>query len=331
MARSSLIPTQQNRTRTALAVAAIATAGTASWVVGRAQQAEQRHPPVGRFVDVDGVALHYLERGEGTPVVLLHGNVVLLQDFIAGGLFDALAERYRVIAFDRPGFGYSSRPRDRVWTPDAQAELLLQAFMRLGVERPIVVGHSWATLVAIALGMRSAARRLVLVSGYYFPTLRVDAALVAPVALPVVGDVLRYTVSAVTARLLLRRTLATMFAPDPVPADYVPMLHRELLLRPSQIRANAEDATLLVPAAARFRERYAELDVPAAIIAGAADRVVDPQTHSARLQGSLPGSTLRVLPGAGHMVHHTHPADVVAAIDGTRAAAPASVTEFAAS
>jgi pimeloyl-ACP methyl ester carboxylesterase len=330
MARTSLIPTQQNHTRAALAVAAIATAGTASWVAGRARQAEQRHPPVGRFVDVDGVVLHYLERGEGTPVVLLHGNVVLLQDFIAGGLFDALAERYHVIAFDRPGFGYSSRPRDRLWTPDAQAELLLQAFMRLDLERPIVVGHSWATLVAIALGMRSAARRLVLVSGYYFPTLRVDAALVAPVALPVVGDVLRYTVSAVTARLLLRRTLVTMFAPEPVPTDYVPMLHRELLLRPSQIRANAEEGTLLVPAAARFRERYAELDVPAAIIAGAADRVVDPQRHSARLHGSLRGSTLRVLPGAGHMLHHTHPADVVAAIDGTRAAAPASVTEFAA-
>jgi pimeloyl-ACP methyl ester carboxylesterase len=177
--------------------------------------------------------------------------------------------------------------------------------------------------------MRAAARRLVLVSGYYFPTLRVDAALVAPVALPVVGDVLRYTISAVIARLLLRRTIATMFAPEPVPADYLSLLHRELLLRPSQMRANAEEGTLLVPAAARLRDRYADLDVPVEIIAGDADRIVDPQTHSARLHRSLRGSTLRVLPGAGHMLHHTHPAEVVAAIGETREAAPALPMEVA--
>jgi len=329
MAPVSLIQAKQDRTRDVLAVAAIAAAGTAAWVAGRAQRAEQRHPPLGRFVHVDGVALHYIERGQGTPVVLLHGNVVMLQDFIAGGLFDTLAERYRVIAFDRPGFGYSARPRDRLWTPDAQADLLLHAFTRLGIERPIVVGHSWATLVAIALGMRAAARRLVLISGYYFPTLRADAALVAPVALPIIGDVLRYTVSAVIARLSLRRTVATMFAPEPVPTDYLSLLHRELLLRPSQMRADAEEGALLVPAAARFRDRYSDLDVPVAIIAGEADRIVDPQTHSARLHRALPGSTSRVVPGAGHMLHHTHAAEVVAAIGETREAASVSAVAVA--
>lgn len=330
MARASLIDTaRDDRREAALVVAAIAAAGTAGWVAGRAQRAERRHPPAGQFVDVDGVRLHYIERGEGTPVVLLHGNVVMLQDYIASGLFNSLADRYRVVAFDRPGFGYSTRPRDRLWTPDAQADLLVHAFMRVGIERPIVVGHSWATLVAIALALKSAARRLVLVSGYYFPTLRVDAALVAPVALPVLGDALRYTVSAVLARLLLGRTIETMFAPEPVPADYLSLLHRELLVRPSQMRANAGEGTLLVPAAVHFRDRYAEVDVPTEIIAGAADRVVDPETHSVRLHRSLRDSTLRILPGAGHMLHHAHAAEVVAAIDGTRDVEPAAALELA--
>jgi pimeloyl-ACP methyl ester carboxylesterase len=327
MARTYL--TRAAHAHAGLTATAIAAAGTAAWVAGRARRAEQRHPPAGQFIDVDGVRLHYVERGEGVPVVLLHGNVVMLQDFIASGIFDTLADRYRVIAFDRPGFGYSARPRNRLWTPDAQADLLLHAFMRLGIERPIVVGHSWATLVAVALALKSAVRRVVLVSGYYFPTLRIDAALVAPVALPVVGDVLRYTIAAVAARLSLRRTIETMFAPQPVPAGYLPVLHRELLLRPSQIRADAEEGTFLVPSAARFRDRYAELDVPAEIIAGAADRVVDPDAHSARLHRSLPDSTLRILPGAGHMLHHAHAPDVIAAVDGTRERTRASPAEFA--
>jgi hypothetical protein len=82
-------------------------AAFALWVRHRARRAERDHPPIGRFVEVDGVRLHHVERGEGSPVVLLHGNAVLLQDFIASGLVRRLAERHRVIVFDRPGYGFS--------------------------------------------------------------------------------------------------------------------------------------------------------------------------------------------------------------------------------
>ena len=112
-------------------VAAAALAGTAAWVTGKARHAERDFPPIGGFVEADGVRLHYIEKGSGEPIVLVHGNVVRLQDFMASGLVDRLAERYRVIAFDRPGFGYSDRPRDRLWTAQAQAELLREAFFTL--------------------------------------------------------------------------------------------------------------------------------------------------------------------------------------------------------
>jgi pimeloyl-ACP methyl ester carboxylesterase len=305
-----------------LVAACAAAAATAGWVAGRAQRAEEQHPPAGRFIEIDGVRVHYFERGEGTPVVLLHGNVVMLQDFVESGLVDALAERHRVIAFDRPGFGYTTRPRLRLWTPDAQAELLVRVFEALGVEAPVVVGHSWATLVAIALGLRSAARRLVLLSGYYFPTARFDAVLVAPVATPVIGDVLRYTVSALLARIMLHRALREMFAPERLPADYEAVVDRELMLRPSQIRADAEEGVFLVPAAMHFQDRYAHLDVPTEIIAGASDRIVDPAAHSSRLHDVVRGSRLRIVAAAGHMLHHTHAAEVIAAVEDDHAPAP---------
>jgi pimeloyl-ACP methyl ester carboxylesterase len=87
---------------------------------------------------------------------------------------------YRVIIFDRPGFGHSERPRGRVWTAAEQAELLHKALLQLGVERPVVVGHSWGTLVALALAVRHLAdiAGLALLSGYYFWTLRPDVVLV---------------------------------------------------------------------------------------------------------------------------------------------------------
>ena len=133
--------------------AALSAAATAVWVEVQARRAEREHPPTGRFVDIDGVHLHYVERGAGSPVVLIHGNTVSLADFEASGLIARLARMHRVIAFDRPGFGHSSRPRDRLWTPSTQAELLRAALAQLGVERPIVVGHSLGTLVALAMAL----------------------------------------------------------------------------------------------------------------------------------------------------------------------------------
>ena len=300
-------------------VAAAATAaGAAGWVAGRARTSEERHPPSGKFVEVDGVRMHYVERGQGDCVVFLHGNVVMAQDWIISGVCRSLAERHRVVAFDRPGFGYTTRPRNRVWTPDAQAELLAKAFAALGIDIPIVVAHSWATLVAIALGLRHASKKLVLVSGYYFPTARGDELLVAPNALPVIGDALRYTVSALLARLMLHRTIEKMFAPDPVPVDYERLVPRELMLRPVQLRADAEEGTLLVPAAIRYEDRYSALSVPIEIIAGSEDRVCDPNSHSARLHRVIRASTLRRVPRSGHMLHHLHADEVIAAVNGDR-------------
>ena len=293
-----------------------ALATTAAWVAQRAHSAETRNPPAGSFINVEDTQVHYLERGQGTPIVLLHGNTLRLEDFVASGLIERLARHYRVLAFDRPGFGYSERPRNRLWTAAAQAALLREALLQLGVERPIVLGHSWGTLVALELALISSVdvRRLVLISGYYFATPRLDAVLATPVAVPVLGDVMRYTVTALSARLLLARTVKAMFAPQPVPLNFMNTLNREMLFRPVQIRANAEDAAYMMPSASALQRRYSEIHSPAVILAGTADKVVGPEKHARRLHVELENSQLHVLPGVGHMLHHAAPTTVFEAI-----------------
>ena len=121
----------------AIGAAVLAAAALANHAVAR--RTERRHPPRGRFLEVDGVRLHLTERGSGPAVVLLHGNGATAQDFEASGLVDRLAAHHRVIAFDRPGFGHSERPRTTVWTAGAQAALLRTA-LRRGPPSPC-----WAT------------------------------------------------------------------------------------------------------------------------------------------------------------------------------------------
>src|ERR671939_357516 len=99
----------------ALLVFAAALGGAALYSSTKARDAERQHPPIGRFIDVDGIRLHYIEEGKGDPVVLIHGNGTMIQDFTVSGLVDRLSERYRVIVFDRPGF-LRRRSTSSVWT-----------------------------------------------------------------------------------------------------------------------------------------------------------------------------------------------------------------------
>jgi pimeloyl-ACP methyl ester carboxylesterase len=257
-------------------------------------------------------------------VVLIHGNVVSLEDFEASGVVDALSRTHRVISFDRPGFGHSTRPRDRVWDPAAQGAALQAALDRIGVERPVLVGHSMGTLVAMAMALDRPDRigGVVLLGGYHYPTARIDAMLMGPVALPVLGDVLRYTVTALTSRAMIGRVARKMFAPNEVPADFFDFVSSEMMVRPVQIRANAEDAALMIPSAADLAKRYGDLKVPLALIAGTDDAVIDPEAHAERLHAELPASRLFLVPGSGHMVHHIAPRTVVEAVRAVEAGAP---------
>lgn len=265
---------------------------------------------------VDGVKLHYSDRGYGSPVVLIHGNAVTGADWNTSGVADLLLPKHRVIIFDRPGFGYSERPRGRVWTAARQAELLYKAMRQLGLERPVVVGHSWGSIVALSLAVQHQAEisGLVLLSGYYFWTLRPDVVPVTIGALPGLGDLLRYTVSPLLGWLQMPLLKWQMFSPIAVPAHFQADYSTGMALRPSQIRATSEDGALMIPGALALRGSYNDLALPVAIIAGEDDRVVFKQ-RSEQLAANIPGSTLQIVPGAGHMVHYAAPGLVVAAVE----------------
>lgn len=294
------------RRNRALLATGVALAG-AAWVVQRyARQAERDNPPVGNFIDVDGVRLHYVEHGQGQPLVLLHGDGSMIQDFEISGLIDAAARDYRVIAFDRPGYGYSERPRTTIWTPQAQAHLLQKALRQLGVEQPIVLGHSWGTLVAVALALDypDDVKSLVLLSGYYYPSARLDAPLLSPPAIPLIGDLLRYTVSPLIGRMMWPAMKWRIFSPAKVSPEFSHRFPVWMTLRPSQLRASAAEAALMIPAAYSLRHRYHELTMPVVIMSGDGDRYVDMHAQSERLHHALPHSTFHVTHGAGHMLHH---------------------------
>ena len=280
-----------------------------------AKKAARDNPPRGRFLEISGVRVHYLERGTGDPIVFLHGNGSMIADFDASGLIDLAARSHRVIVFDRPGFGHSSRPRNVVWTPAAQADLIMEALQRLGVSQALVLGHSWGASVAVALALQhpTMVRGLILASGYYYPTARGDVIALSAPAFPLIGDVISHTLAPIVSRLIWPMMMAKIFGPRSVPSKFKGF-PKEMAVRPSQIRASAAESALMIPDALAFQNKYAELKMPVSIIAGNDDRLIDTDCQSGRLHADVTQSSFHRIPGNGHMVHHTATAAVMQAI-----------------
>lgn len=319
---------KRNKTAAALpwvAGAVAALAGAAIFNRLAANRAEAEHPPSGRFIDVDGVAVHYTDNGSsdgggggsGEAIILIHGNGSLLQDFLCSGLAARLAETHRVIAFDRPGYGYTARPTDREWTAEAQAALLAAAARQLGVRRAVLVGHSWGTLVALAwaLDFPAEVKALALISGYYFPTVRPDALALNVLELPGIQQIFTNAWAPMQARLIGGPAMKQLFAPAEMPRHFMDCMPINLMLRPQQMRASAADGAQMPANVARLSQRHAELSVPIAVFWGAGDRLVKQDEQSARLVEDVATAQGVATPDVGHMLHHVHPAMVAAAVE----------------
>jgi pimeloyl-ACP methyl ester carboxylesterase len=239
----------------------------------------------------------------------------MIEDFVSSGLLDQAAKKHRVIAFDRPGFGHSDRPPGTAWTPMAQADLIAATLKEIGVSNWLVLGHSWGTLVAIALALRypQEAQAVILVSGYYFPAARADVVLSTPAAMPVIGSVLSHTVSPLLSRLVWPLLLRKIFGPSDVPMKFA-AFPEEMAVRPTQLRAAAAESALMVPAVRALQNHYRQLTMPVSIVVGAEDRFVESE-QSRRLHREITHSTLRSIPASGHMVHQTATKEVLCAID----------------
>jgi pimeloyl-ACP methyl ester carboxylesterase len=308
----------------ALAVAAAAAAVALALVTRLlVLRAERRAPALGRTVTAGGVSLHYVDEGEGPPVVFLHGA--------KGSVYDAtlsvgpeLARDHRVVAFDRPGSGYSGRAAARNGDPGVQAGLLRDAMSTLGIARPVLVAHSAGAPVALALALEHPAEvsAVVTLGGYVFPARDPGRAPNRILVTPVVGALLRWTVLVPLGLLLSRVVVRHVFAPGAPDSAYA-HLAPGLALRPDRMACDARDLPDVEAGLRALAARYGELSVPVVAVHGLADYVVS-AAQAVRLCERVPGCDLVLLEETGHMPHFTRPDAVLEAVDlaYTRAGAP---------
>lgn len=217
--------------------------------------AEAAHPPIGDILLVDGIPVHVHVSGAGPDLVLIHGASGNLREFTFE-FTQHLTERYRVIAFDRPGLGWTGRlpGHSGAWnmtseTPQDQAALLQKAADQLGVQNPIVLGHSYGGAVALAWGLSRPqdTSALVLVSAasepwpgdlgwlYQVTSSRSGGALLIPL------------VTAFIPASYVDNSVTSIFTPQAPPEGYRAYIGTGLTLRRASTRANAQQVNGLRP------------------------------------------------------------------------------------
>ena len=281
---------------------------------------ERRYPPVGDFVEVEGICLHFQQRGklrEGVaPAVLIHGASGNLRDMM-NGLGDALAEETCVLAFDRPGHGWSERGRGAaVASPMKQAQLIRTALHELGIERPVILGHSWGGAVAAAYALQfgDEIAGVVPLSGALFPWQGGIAWYHDVIATPVIGPLFLRMVMTPAAQMLAPAGVMATFRPNDAPEGYAEAIGLPMVFRASEFGANSEDVYHLKENLAQQSRRYGDIAAPAIVITGNADFTVSPKIHSYPFHHAVKGSELIKLKGVGHMPHYVRRAVVADAV-----------------
>jgi pimeloyl-ACP methyl ester carboxylesterase len=293
---------------------AVVIAGLVLFAAYTTRRAEALVPPLGTFVEVMGARIHYVEKGAG-PVTLLmiHGLGGQARNFTYA-LAERLAGHFRLVIVERPGAGYSTRAPGSSAAPRAQAEVVAAVIRTLGLDRPLLVGHSLGGTVALA----TAVTHPELVSGLalicpftqeqeqpppVFAPLEIRSALLR--------RIIAWTVAVPVAILKRREVLGVIFGPDAVPRDYPIRGGGLLSARPRAFVSASTDLVAVRDDMPGLVERYGTLRIPVRVIFGTGDRILDYRVHGLGLRAQITDVEVELIAG-GHMIPLTAPEPVAA-------------------
>jgi pimeloyl-ACP methyl ester carboxylesterase len=249
--------------------------------------------PPSKFVDVDGLRVHYRDRGKGPAMVLVHGSPSSLG--VWEGWAEALSVDHRVVTFDMPGHGLTGPDPKGRYTAAEIADLVDAFATAIGLDRFVIGGNSAGGNVAWHYAILHGGRidGLLLVDAAGLPRLEPRPVGLRLMASPILGPITRW----VTPRFIVASSLRSTYGdPSRVSEELVDRTY-DMLLRDGNRAATRE----------RLRKgdddmwtRLSEIHVPTLILWGSRDKWILPK-YGDQLRDAIPGAKLVTLEGLGHM------------------------------
>ncbi|MEP9358853.1 alpha/beta fold hydrolase [Sphingomonas sp. KR3-1] len=277
------------------------------WSAWVSRGVERWIPMDGRQVEVPGVRMHVVEMGpaDAPAIVMIHGILSQLRVYTYA-LAGRLAKDYRVVVMDRPGWGYSTLTGPRLDLA-GQADAVAAAVAALGLEKPLLVGHSMGGAVSLALALRhpQAVRALGLIAPYTQPVDTPPEPLRGFVVPAPLRPLIAWTLAVPLAMRTGKAKTVAIFAPDPVPEDFPIKAGGALAIRPKAFLSGCYELAMAPEAMQAQAPRYGEIAVPVSILYGRQDALLDPALHGSKAASEVQDGTVEMLDG-GHMLPVTH-------------------------
>jgi pimeloyl-ACP methyl ester carboxylesterase len=247
------------------------------------------------FADIDGVRIHYQEKGMGMPLILLHG--FSSSTYSWKDVFEPLAKSYRVIAVDLKGFGFSGKP-DGDYSRRAQAILVAHLLDHLKIEKVWLAGNSMGGEVSLNFALQNPQRvaGLILIDSTGVSVSGTNSLAPGYARIPFVGPVL--IALALTSDKLVRQGLEKSFYDDAkITDDRVASYYRPLTTRGGQlaaIRARTQAGQFPI------EQDLNKINSPTLIIWGAEDALI-PLEAGRKMNSLIKGSKLVIIERCGHV------------------------------
>ncbi|RYY38051.1 MAG: alpha/beta hydrolase [Sphingomonadales bacterium] len=286
-------------------------AALAGWSAYVTRGIERMVPAEGQRIEAGGVDFHYTDTGrsDAPAIVMIHG--ILSNTRVFHLLAPAMARDHRIVVIDRPGWGYS-RQRGRLDIA-AQADAIAALIDKLGLKKPLLVGHSMGGAVSLALALAHPGkiRGLALIAPYTQPIERPPEpfkgyAVPAPLRLP-----LSWTLAIPIAMRTGKAKTIEVFHPEPVPEDFALRGGGALAIRPAGFQSGCYEMGMAKAAMDAVAPRYGELKLPVAILYAHGDTLLDPELHGTDTASAIAGASIEIVEG-GHMLPVTQPVRVEA-------------------
>tara|TARA_B100000674_G_scaffold320463_1_gene267010 strand:- start:1543 stop:2502 length:960 start_codon:yes stop_codon:yes gene_type:complete len=267
--------------------------------------AEKNVPKTGAVLNIDGLKTHgYIEGDGAQDIVFIHGAHVNLRDWVFASRPLSIIDS-RSIYIDRPGFGYSERD-DTKWNAERQADQARAYLKKIKGKNPILVSHSWGSLVAMTWAAKypEEVKGIISIGGLNMPFYGVSK-IVNDLGLINLAYELYFTnVASKVDRGSIKKFASRMFRPQDIPVGYLDYIGSDLSRRLSTIKANKSDLSVTSRALDKNFAFYSNMEMPVEIIHGEKDFLLPVKNQAVAFNEVMPNSRLHILPKVGHMAHH---------------------------
>lgn len=255
--------------------------------------------------------LRVLELGSGSPILFVHGSPGSVEDWAP--MMMKLAQHHRVVAYDRPGNGFSDGVGVEATLAD-NAKTLRGVIQGLELHGVVVVGHSYggATALALAVDSPGDVKAFVIVESRSYPPSSPDL-LFRILAIPYLGEGLARAITGFVGPSKMKAGIDRSFAPneDQIPAGFLEA-RMKLWSSPKVVTTLARESVRYEQGLKEISPRYGSIKGKVFIVQGD----VGPRAEMARrLHETIAGSELTVLKNTGHYAQFIRPAEVEAVIE----------------